>query len=256
MIPRRAFFLWVGDDELPWLRQLALDSFRKQNPDWQVDLIRVPEKVDLLAAQSTDIFRYCELATTGGMYFDTDIVFFRPVPDKWLDADVAVTLDKSLFQYEPGLKHASPENEHKPGFNNLAMMGASPTNPFFDHVYRAALARYEWLAEDNVDVKKLIYQAFGTELLNREFYGRTQDEIAEMFDCRIVNVPANVVLPVPWYHSFKLFNGTPFEPPEETIGVHWFGGSVDAKRYCQQMTRETYMRRKCYLSDAIARATA
>ena len=55
MIPKRAFFLWVGYGELPWLRKLSIGSFRKQNPDWNVQLIRVEPIASLLPAQNTDL---------------------------------------------------------------------------------------------------------------------------------------------------------------------------------------------------------
>ena len=84
MIPKRAFFMWEGPGKLSWLRQLSIDTFMKHNPDWQVDLIRVPHKARLLSEQATDIFRYAELATNGGYYFDTDVVFYRPVPEEYL----------------------------------------------------------------------------------------------------------------------------------------------------------------------------
>ena len=254
MIPKSAFFLWVGDKELPWLRQIAVETFKKHNPGWEVNLIRVPNKVDLLAAQSTDLFRYSLLARSGGLYLDTDIVFFRPVPDEILDCDVAITIDKSPFRYSNALRNQKPEVEFMPGFTNLAFLGASPDNKFFEFVYREALSRFEALFKDNVDISNMIYQVFGTELLNRLFYAKTQQDIEEQFGCKINNVPLNTVLPVRWYESHKLYDGTEFDPAPETIGVHWYGGCLDSQMYVSKITKETLDSRPCYLTSAIKRA--
>lgn len=256
MIPRRAFFLWVGDDELPWLRRLSVDSFRKFNPDWDVDLVRVPARPGMGPQQATDIARYELLATTGGLYLDTDIIFFRAVPDSLLDCDVAVTIDKEPFKYERGSPTSSPNVEHMPGFTNLAFLGSGRSSEFFRHMHEKALARMRFLQDDNVDIQRLMYQAFGTELLNRQFIGMDEAQIADRFNMSICNVPLDVVLPVRWYETRKLFNGTTFDPPGETIGVHWYGGCVDAKQYCRRLTLDTFERRPCYLTDAIKVALA
>ena len=256
MIPKCAFFTWVGDEPLPWLRQLGVDSFKKQNPDWDVEVVRVPDRGDLLAAQSTDIFRYHRLATDGGLYLDTDVLFFRPVPDELLDADVSITVDRSAFNSDPGDPTSNSRIEGYPGFNNLALLGAVPDNPFFRHMHEVAIARRAWLAQDDVDVKKLMYQVFGTELLNREFCGKTLADIEAQFGIHVYNIPLDAILPIRWYNAYKLFNGTKFDPPEDTIGVHWYGGSYDARRYQKQFTSDTVYRRPCYLTDVIDRVLA
>jgi hypothetical protein len=248
MIPKRAFFIWVGDDPLPWLRQISVDSFRKQNPDWGVGVIRLTGTDDLMPAQQTDIARYEELTYRGGLYLDTDILFFKPVPDSVLDSDVAITIDKSAFNDGSG---SDPRIARYPGFSNLAFLGASPDNPFFRHTLTVATDRFDSLTRDDVDVRRHNYQLFGTELLNRTFVDKDVEDIEAMFGVKIHNVPLDLVLPVRWYDAFKLFNGTRMNPPEEAIGYHWYGGCYDAKRYQQQLTRENCGRRRCLLTEVI-----
>ena len=254
MIPKRAFFLWVGKGPLPWLRQLGIDTFEKYNPDWTVDLIRVPIEAGLLAAQSTDIFRYHYLYEYGGLYLDTDIVFFRPVPEEILDAGAAITIDRAPI--EAG--KSDPRNEHSPGFTNLAFLGSVKGNPLFKFAYSTALERLDTMKNMDIDMKRTkgLYQAFGTAMLDKEFTGKTQEDIEVRFGTKIHNVPLETVLPVGWHETDRLFTGGKFDPPEKTIGVHWYGGCPDASRYCAQMTRETYLQRPCYLSSAIDRALA
>jgi len=252
VIPKRAFFLWVGKGPLPWLRQLGIDTFEKYNPDWTVDLIRIPIEAGLLAAQSTDIFRYSRLVDSGGLYLDTDIVFFKPVPDSILDADAAITIDRSP------LKNVGPQAGRAPGFTNLAFMGSVKGNGMFAFAYKSALERLDTMKGLDIDMKRTkgLYQAFGTSMLDRLFMDKTQEDIEARFGIKIHNVPLETVLPVGWHETHKLFAGGKFDPPEKTIGVHWYGGCPDASRYCAQMTRETYLQRPCYLSSAIDRALA
>jgi len=250
VIPKRAFYTWVGPD-MNWLRRLSVDSFKKQNPDWVVDEIRPQRDEYMGVEQNTDIARYGELADNGGLYFDTDILFLAPVPDDFMEKDVGISIDKSAFGYEANQRDVHPSVELQPGFNNLALMYSSADSEFFHYVHQRALDRLEWLRDDNVSLRGELYQAFGTTLLNREFFGKTQPDIEARFGIEIDNIPLDVVLPIRWNKSYQLFNGTPFVVPDNTIGVHWYGGCVDAKRYCSQFALDTYKRRPCYLTDVI-----
>ena len=256
MIPRRAFFVWVGDEPLPWLRQLSIESFRKFNPDWRVELLRIPPRAALLPAQNTDLFRYDELANHGGVYFDTDVVFFEPFPDDLLDADVAVTMDRSpTIGRCPRLSNHDVAN--RPGFTNLAVLGSTPSNGFFRHVYIEALRRGEWLSEDNVNtLTDDWYQLYGVALLDRTFWNKSKRDIEEQFHIKIANVPLDLVLPVRWFDVIKVYNDTAFVPPPGCIGVHWYGGSPEALRYATDYRSPTDMPSGTYLSRAIEVALA
>lgn len=251
MIPKRAFFTWVGQENLPWLRQLSIDTFKKYNPEWKIDVIRIPPKAGLLSAQATDIFRYYELEERGGIYLDTDIIFFKPVPEEILDYDLAFTLDKSVLQN--GGNAPPVESEWKPGFTNLAFLGSVTHQGFWKFVYDAAFSRMEELQHDRVKIGAL-YQCLGVVLLNRLFYGMDKKDIEKQFGARIFNVPLNLVLPIPWYNSHKIFNGSTFDPPDDCIGLHWFGGSVDAKMFQQRATLDSYDRFQYCISQVIGMA--
>jgi len=115
-IPKKAFFFW-GTESLPWVRYLALETFRKHHPDWEVLLYKLPElqpntkdydsnsinywskidnldiKVETIDIEKylnvnfpckfitiyADIFRYIVLNIHGGFYADMDHLFFRPL---------------------------------------------------------------------------------------------------------------------------------------------------------------------------------
>ena len=73
--------------------------------------------------------------------------------------------------------------------------------------------RLDWLAEDDVDMKREMYQVFGTSMLNRLFYGMTQDGIESRFGCTIRNLPLSVILPIAWKRDAEAVQWDRVHPP-------------------------------------------
>ena len=243
MIPRRAFYTWSGTPEsMPWLRQLTVETFKKFNPGIPVVHVEVEATGGQeSAAIRSDLLRYKELYQNGGIYFDTDIVWFAPLPDAIFAAPLSITLDASVLVSSPD--HCPhPDN---PGFSNIGLMAAEAGHPFFRDV----------MAEAQVEKDKGVttYQGLGVQLLKRMFWGLHEAEIRERYG-ELWNLPLDTILPLPWWHVFKLYNGTPFDPPPGCCGVHWFGGAQESRRYCQRVTLESYQAHPCYLSKAIDKA--
>jgi hypothetical protein len=92
MIPKRAFFFWSSPKPMSWLRSLSIQTFKKFNPDWEVTLFDKVPLNGMHPVHRSDLFRYEELAERGGVYFDTDIVFFRPVPESLLQHDAVISV--------------------------------------------------------------------------------------------------------------------------------------------------------------------
>ena len=101
MIPKRIYFFWDGRP-MPWLRFLALKSFKKFNQDWIIELwcpkhftdkritdLGIPIKkwispkiykgLILNGAQQSDIFQWYKLYETGGYYSDMDILYIKSI---------------------------------------------------------------------------------------------------------------------------------------------------------------------------------
>ncbi len=199
-IPKIAWFHWAGPP-MSWLRSQSLRTFRKQNPDWKVRLVGPHPDVEaidfpILPAQKGDWTRWRLLSEFGGFGFDSDIVFLKPIPDEWLDADLCIQLDGGLV-------------------HQIAAVGAVPGN---DLMIRSA----EWcqlhVAPDQD------YQIFGTRLMHR-LVGRpkTVHDYGRVFD-----IPRDALcfynwhddVPIMWTKEGPVKN--PFPP--NAIGVHWYGG--------------------------------
>lgn len=92
-IPRQAHFIWLGNDPLPPLYKRNIQEFESLNPNIPTKLWthwNIPEMPDIVKkklescpqpVQQTDVLRVWLLIHFGGMYLDSDTVFFRPLPD-------------------------------------------------------------------------------------------------------------------------------------------------------------------------------
>ena len=242
--------MWTGRKPMSWLRGVSIETFQKQNPDWQVELLHVPDDIPgEVSAHRSDIFRYRELAENGGFYFDTDIVFVRPFHVEHLEGDVRLTY------------HSGRLGQDGSRFHNVAVLGASPKSPFFQYVYEMALKRMEGVKRQEA-LNRNLYQLFGVMLLNRLFTMETQSHseerythglrnLSDRFKIEFGNLPDDLILPIKWYAAHHLYNATPFELSEETIGVHWYGGNRESRRFESRITAENYKNETCYLGRAL-----
>jgi len=203
VIPKRAIFFWEGP-EPSWLRKQSWESFARLNPTWEIDIVDgegspIEKNGDLSIAHRSDYTRYKELNERGGVYFDTDIVFVRPIPDEWLDAHLLLPMSEI-----PGNPIA-----------NVAMLGSVPGDAFFSQAVYAA----EGISESK---RYMNYQDLGINLLIAIKSLLPGREI-KWFD-------PEAVIPVPWTGVSDLWNDTHDTVPSLSFGVHWFGGDPLTKK--------------------------
>ena len=216
MIPKRAIFCWSSTEPISWLRRQSIASFARLNPDWTVvveagvwpsgegfrfDVIR------------SDYARYQALANDGGVYFDTDIVFVRPIPDEWLNAPSFAPLG------------CNRNIEH------IACLGGDPSDGFWQKVVERCQLRQDMGIP-------LDCQAFGVKLLNKM---KIPEEMR--------GIPPESFLTHPWDKIELLWAdiSQPIQP--WVVGVHWYGGdrlSQDMERVFSETSRP-----QCIVSDAL-----
>jgi hypothetical protein len=190
----------------------------------------------------SDLFRYEELAERGGVYFDTDIVFFRPVPESLLQHDAVISVHP---------KHR---------FCNIGCLMATPGSPLFADIARAAKIRYR----EAIDRKFYDGQLIGTHLLNRFFFKHLKmeqkeidpDAVLGMISARygvdVANMPSKFVTPVDSFRLHKLYNAHHFDPPKGSVGVHWYAGDkFNSRPFEKRVDSENYKNWRCYLTEAI-----
>lgn len=197
MIPKKAHFYWYGDGPMHRLREAAIDTFRKHNPDWAVHVHHSgndPNATFRQKAIASDAARYAVLHRAGGMYFDTDIAFIRPVPEAWLGYDLVLPCTELGAIY------------------GVHCLGAKEGSSFFGRAVEMAQAR---LSSDRL----LGCQSLGIKLWQGVNVLQMAADAGEKscllpYMAFLTTSPANVE---------DLWNDrTP--PRPSNIGIHWYGG--------------------------------
>lgn len=206
MIPKIAHFHWDGSGPpMSWLRLVSISTFAKFNPTWEIRLIRSAPQVEgrgLSYGQKADLSWWLALEEHGGFQVATDIVFFKPVPDDWLDADLCANTNGSGVVYQ------------------FAMLGAKPQHPLMCAAVREGLKRLE--ANRVSD-----YQDLGVWLL--------KDLGHEMGECK--ELPMSALC---YYNSFSVdplwSTLATIHFPDDAIGAHWYGGHTTSQEFERDTT--------------------
>ena len=194
MIPKRAIFYWEGP-EMSWLRRQALETFRLLNPTWAIDVIggeNVPLQGDsrLAIVGRSDWGRYKALRSGGGVYFDSDIVFCRPIPEQWLEHQMILPFNAEST------------------FGHVAILGMEAGNA--------------WAAMMDDACQRIVssgnplnYQSLGLPLANRCVH--------TIRPYKIQWLEPESFVPVNWGKAELLWqDGVMLSPL--SFGIHWYGG--------------------------------
>ena len=253
------------------LQSLTLSTFAALNPDWEVRLFiptessRVPlfwptpeQKIpytgkdytnelrslditiskvklreDVNAIHRSDLLRWEILSTEGGLWSDMDILYLKPISSIKVFGPPNKRGHILEIDYPPGL---DVYLAHSGTYHAIGFYLASPDNPFF--------ARLHELAETSLltPPRWRTYQSLGSELLNNNF--NSLPEIANIFpELKWANLGMEIVYPYKYDEVDKLFGdvelspnfciecGNPVSLSENTIGVHWYNGSEEAKNF-------------------------
>ena len=219
MIPKRAMFYWSGPP-MSWLRQQSIETFKKHNPDWEVVLLGGDYDSDSfkLRVIHSDLVRYENLHTLGGMYFDTDIIFTAPIPDEWRSKDNAIVARDGLAQ-------------------GIACLGAKQGSRLFGSLVDRCNERLQ---------SKIIlaYQSLGIKL----FADSDVRRMAANFGESIFQIPIERLFAAPWSGVELLWSDTPMVVPGDAVGVHWFGGDEISREMEPKITPDTLDKHPCLLT--------
>ena len=161
MIPKRVAFFW-GNETMSWMRWMTLLSFRKLNPDWQIDLyLCKPNGIKTKTwkdAPIQDFFNF-----DGEDYFkkakalDINLKKWRLIDQKgksWEDkmgpshksnffkwqelgvyggiySDLDILWVKPMDAYYEKIKHYNTMICYRHTYFSIGLLGASPNNKFF-----------------------------------------------------------------------------------------------------------------------------
>lgn len=237
-IPKKFHIFWSGGS-LPYLRYLTAYTFKKFNPEWEINLwtsqvkskvrtwnthqLNYPETwedwtdklyrlcdnihaidfkselgVDnaISEVHKSDLLRYWFLNKEGGVYSDTDIVYFRPITN---------------------LEINKPENKNKETFVCISHYGHSngfflsaKGSEFFRRMYEIA----RWLNHSSV------YQSAGPDLCNANY--PTLESIEKISS--VENIGMDAVYFYNGQHIDHIYNRNELIFDDNSIGLHWYAG--------------------------------
>lgn len=253
-------FYW-GNNPMSWMRFMTLKSFKDLNPDWEVTLYCSDNKITKktwFGPESQDYFSYSgvdhlkqvedigvvvkswsppvpgmmsihesdlfgwSLHESGGFYADMDILWIRPMDE---------TYDKMRSHHSMVCCHD--------GDLSIGFLGSSVGNQFFQDTYQSAIQDY---------IRER-YQTTGNEAVYRLLYANSQaymcfpDLMNRYPELDFANIPMDLVYPVGWQFAKLLYlenQGFPLSTFDNSIGLHWFGGSHFSQEFNAQITADNY----------------
>jgi len=199
MIPKIAHFHWEGEP-INWLRMMGIYTFARLNPRWDVRLMRTPAHI-----RRVGLPHYCQeadwawaeaLCEFGGFSWGTDTVFVRPVPDEWCEADMCACTNggKSFFH---------------------GAVGSVPGTDFLKSYVESCRS---------LPTHDLDYQSYGTVMMNKIASDMGGVDMVHN-GLSFVDMPVDAMTPVRWHDPARVWKEEPLNLPDDTIGVHWYGGA-------------------------------
>ena len=256
-IPKKIFFYW-GNSTMSWLRYMTLYSFRKFNPDWEMELhvsdIDIKNKywkgresqdfhsyagknwlpeVEKLGvtfkecpvfvegagpSHNSNFFKWNELATNGGIYSDMDILYVKPIEDYY----------QQIKNFQTGIAVAQIK---KRGFYSIGFMFSAGKDEFFKDVFDYSVNHCDFNS----------YQSAGVESLYAMLRSSKKNLILSHPNCYegLHHIPMRVVYP--WRHNQTphFFQHCHTQVPEPTIGIHWYAGHPSAQKFNNNINPDT-----------------
>jgi hypothetical protein len=153
-----------------------------------------------------DFTRISKLYEHGGLWFDMDILFFKPIPDFFFNEDV----DSHIFIYSDTIA--------------TGLISSKPKCYFLETLYNNSLAI--------INKKELnCYQSIGPNIWIQEYNKLNHEE-----KIKIKILDNFLVYPYIWNQLEMLFKNKNVILPENTFGVHWYNGSILAKEFINNFT--------------------
>lgn len=143
----------------------------------------------------SDLLRYWILNKHGGVYSDTDVVYFSPIVDLFVNNKKNRAVE--TFVCICGYGHS------------LGFLMSSLGNNFFKRMF-----------DEACDVDMIKYQSIGADLCNSLF--PTIESINDFYS--VMNIGMDAVYFYNWQHIDKIYRQEESKFPKNAIGTHWYGG--------------------------------
>jgi len=171
----------------------------------EIDFVDIGFVNDIHEVIKSDVFRNYIIHKEGGFFTDTDILFFKPIPDFGKDCDNLICATSGLFA--------------------IGFIGGERGSIFHEDLLQRQIKK----ARKGLNN----YQDFGNQLLLNDSSESIENEYPNT-----ISFFAPLVYPFEWTGINKIFLNT-VEIHPEAIGIHWYGGSSTAYEYEHLLTEES-----------------
>ncbi len=288
VIPRKMCFFWANES-MSWLRYMTLYSFRKLNPDWQIELhLCKPNEIEYKPwndSPTQDFFNF------GGKDYFEEIEKLNITIKQWdlydkdgtdwssilcsshksnffkwqklseeggFYSDLDVLYIRPMEEYYQKVKNYDLIICYRNNYFSIGFLGSSGNNRFYGDIFRNAF--------DNFNVKK--YQTVGVENIyawlkkisdTPEEIGPYQIDFWKMMERYYPHIKAynnEMALLYPWTFDRmeEVFCVKHTDIPENCIGIHWYAGDAISQKYNNLLTEDNYKEFEntyCYFADKI-----
>ena len=236
---------------------MTLYSFRKFNPDWEMELhvshidrtdkywrgyesqdfhsykgknyLPEVEKLGIKIKEcpvfvegagpshNSNLFKWNELATNGGIYSDMDILFVKPIEEYY----------NQIQYFQTGLSYSTEKvTSGHGGYYSIGFMFSSGGNVFFKDVFD--------YSREHCDLNR--YQGAGVEPL----YGMLgKGGGMKPYANGLSYIPMSVVYPWRYWQTNDFFVSCHKQLPINTIGIHWYAGHPEAQKFNNDINPDT-----------------
>jgi hypothetical protein len=171
---------------------------------------------DINEVHKSDFLRYHLLETQGGVWFDMDVLFIKPMEELLCNKQ---GVDASVFYYygdDVGVQG------HAIGF-----LMSTPNGGFFSEVLKLAKNK-----------KPTDYQEIGADLLNRDF---PPYKIREMYP-QATSIDKDAIYAI--HELSLLYTRCDLKCIRNSIGIHWYGGCEQVKNILLNVNHRNYLNYK------------
>ena len=256
MLTKKIFFYW-GNSVMSWLRYMTLYSFRKLNPDWEMELhvshidmedkywenhneqdfhtykgknylpevkklgVKIKECPVFVKgagpSHNSNFFKWNELATNGGIYSDMDILFVKPIEEYY----------NKIQNLQTGISYSDEEKvDIHGGYFSIGFMFSSGNNRFFKDVFNWSIKYCDLNSYQGAGVMPLY------EML-------AANQGMEIYRNGLSYIPMDLVYPWRYYQQDDFFNHCHTTLPKDTIGIHWYAGHPMAQEFNNNIKPDT-----------------
>lgn len=247
---------------------MTLYSFRKFNPDWEIDLYVSPQEVfvkpwttyveqdfhnyngpdyfnkvkdlgvnikpfglnrHLAPSHRSNFLKWNKLANIGGIYSDMDILWFKPIEDFY----------NSIKDFNAAICQTE--------YLSIGLLASDGENDFFNDIYINGLRCFNTVNYQSAGVENIynLYRCEASQVLNKA---------TELYPyLKFYNIPMDLVYLYNSERIIEAFTETVYDKElfKNSIGYHWYAAHPTAQKFNSLLNERTYKEDKSLFSQIV-----